>query len=135
VFAAALFLFGLVNGSPIGASAAGGDHALFVQTNDPAGNGVIAYQRGSDGTLSTPARFDTGGKGRRVEGTVSDSLASQNGLIYDSQHGLLIGVNAGSDSIYAFRVDGRALCPIASSSAPAARCRRASPRMETWCTR
>jgi 6-phosphogluconolactonase (cycloisomerase 2 family) len=40
---------------------------------------------------------------------VVDPLASQGSLISDDDHHLLIGVNAGSGSIYAFHVDGATL--------------------------
>jgi hypothetical protein len=34
-----------------------------TQTNDPAGNQVIAFRRGADGTLTPLAAYDTGGRG------------------------------------------------------------------------
>jgi 6-phosphogluconolactonase (cycloisomerase 2 family) len=89
-----------------------GDHrdgAVFVQGNDPAGNKVLAYRRDNAGQLTLSGTFDTGGKGGRVEGAVVDPLASQGSLQYVSKQHLLIGVNAGSDSLYAFRVDGSRL--------------------------
>jgi len=86
-----------------------GARAVFVQGNDPSGNQVLAYRRGRTGALTLAARFDTGGKGGRVDGAVVDPLASQGSLAYDAANNLLIGVNAGSDSIYAFRVDGQSL--------------------------
>jgi 6-phosphogluconolactonase (cycloisomerase 2 family) len=86
-----------------------GSRAVFVQSNDPDRNQILAYRRYRSGALTLSARFDTGGQGGRVEGAVVDPLASQGSLVYDSQHDLLIGVNAGSSSIYAFRVDGATL--------------------------
>jgi 6-phosphogluconolactonase (cycloisomerase 2 family) len=86
-----------------------GSRAVFVQGNDPSGNQVLAYRRDRNGALTLSAKFDTGGKGGHIDGAVVDPLASQGSLVYDAAHGLLIGVNAGSDSIYAFRVDGAAL--------------------------
>jgi 6-phosphogluconolactonase (cycloisomerase 2 family) len=86
-----------------------GAGAVFVQANDPSNNQILAYRRDRAGALTLSARFDTGGKGGRVDGAVVDPLASQGSLVYDAPHKLLIGVNAGSDSIYAFRVDGAAL--------------------------
>jgi 6-phosphogluconolactonase (cycloisomerase 2 family) len=83
--------------------------AVFVQGNDPAGNQVLAYRRDRTGALTRSATFDTGGIGGRINGSVVDPLASQGSLAYDSEHGLLIGVNAGSDSVYTFRVDGARL--------------------------
>jgi 6-phosphogluconolactonase (cycloisomerase 2 family) len=82
---------------------------VFVQGNDPAGNQVLAYHRDRNGALTLSATFDTGGKGGRVEGAAVDPLASQGSLVYDSAHDLLIGVNAMSDSIYTFHVNGSGL--------------------------
>jgi 6-phosphogluconolactonase (cycloisomerase 2 family) len=79
--------------------------AVFVQGNDPARNQVLAYRRSHEGKLTLTATYDTGGKGGRVEGAVVDPLASQGSLLYDARHRLLIGVNAGSDSIYSFEVE------------------------------
>src|SRR3981081_3203463 len=85
-------------------------HAVFVQTNDPAANQVLAYQRATNGALTLSATYDTGGKGGRVEGAAVDPLAPQGPLVYDREHQLLIGVNAGSNSVYAFQVqDGARL--------------------------
>ena len=85
------------------------EHAVFVQTNDPAGNAVAVFARNHDGTLSLSNVFPTGGKGARAVGAPSDPLASQNSLVYDRSHQLLLAVNAGSDSVSAFEVDGDGL--------------------------
>jgi 6-phosphogluconolactonase (cycloisomerase 2 family) len=80
--------------------------AVFVQTNDPAGNEVVVYDRSPAGLLSPAGTYATGGKGGVAAGAVSDTLASQGSLLYDGQQNVLIGVNAGSDSVYVFDVDG-----------------------------
>jgi 6-phosphogluconolactonase (cycloisomerase 2 family) len=111
-FRATLVAGALIVSSALGASAHeldqsdGGSRAVFVQTNDPAGNQVLAYHRAHNGTLTLTGTYDAGGKGGRVEGAAVDPLASQGSLAYDREHQLLIGVNAGSDSVYAFEVDG-----------------------------
>src|SRR5438105_1181868 len=87
----------------------GADQVVFVQSNDPTNNQVWAYQRASDGTLTLNAKYDTGGRGGRVEGAMADPLATQGSLIFDRAHNLLIGVNAGSDTVYAFEVRGHRL--------------------------
>src|SRR5436190_477696 len=79
---------------------AGADHAVFVQTNGLAGNEILAFRRANDGGLTLDARYGTGGRGGRLEGAMSDPLASQGSLIYDPGHAMLIGVNAGSNSVY-----------------------------------
>lgn len=56
------------------------EHAVFVETNDEAGNAIIAYSRGRDGLLTETGRFPTGGLGGAVAGPVFDPLASQGAL-------------------------------------------------------
>jgi 6-phosphogluconolactonase (cycloisomerase 2 family) len=87
----------------------GHTNLVFVQGNDPAGNQVLAFQRDRSGALTALASYATGGKGYRIAGSMVDPLASQGSLTFDTEHHLLIGVNAGSDSIYAFSVDGATL--------------------------
>ena len=84
-------------------------HAVFAQTNNPAGNQIVAFQQAADGSLSDPHRYSTGGKGGHTIGKFSDTLASQSSVVYDPAHGLLLGVNAGSNTIYAFEVHGARL--------------------------
>ncbi|GAA4989429.1 lactonase family protein [Kitasatospora paranensis] len=85
---------------------AGGHHAVFVQTDNPAGNQVVAYHRGEDGRLAPARSYDTGGLGGVLDGSVADHLASQGSLTYDAHHALLYAVNAGSDTVTVFAVDG-----------------------------
>jgi 6-phosphogluconolactonase (cycloisomerase 2 family) len=79
---------------------------VFVQTNQPGGNEVIVYDRGADGRLTEAGTYATGGNGGTAAGAVSDRLASQGSLVYDAGHSLLFAVNAGSDTVSAFRVHG-----------------------------
>jgi 6-phosphogluconolactonase len=72
--------------------------AVYVLTNSPAGNAVLVYGRGGDGTLTPAASFPTGGAG---SGT---GLGSQNSVIVSEDHKLLFAVNAGSNSISSFRI-------------------------------
>ena len=88
------------------ASQAGTTHAVFVQTNDPSGNSIVAFRRNADGTLTPAATYATGGKGGRTSGSASDPLASQGSLVLDTAAGLLLSVNAGSDSVSVFGVKG-----------------------------
>jgi DNA-binding beta-propeller fold protein YncE len=87
----------------------GADHAVFVQTDDPAGNSIVAYARHDDGTLTWSATYPTGGNGARAAGAAVDPLASQASLVYDSRHRLLLAVNAGSNSVSVFGVSGDTL--------------------------
>jgi 6-phosphogluconolactonase (cycloisomerase 2 family) len=83
-----------------------GGGAVFVQTNDPHGNAIVVYDRTSDGTLTLDSSHATGGKGGRAAGSTSDPLASQGSLLFDREQSLLFAVNAGSDSISVFSIDG-----------------------------
>ena len=79
---------------------------VFVQSNDPAGNHILAYHRAADGSLAPVASYATGGQGGRLDGAAADPLASQGSLRLDPTHHLLIGVNAGSNTVYSFHVEG-----------------------------
>jgi 6-phosphogluconolactonase (cycloisomerase 2 family) len=83
--------------------------AVFVQTDNTAGNRVVAYQRSGDGTLTLAGTYPTGGLGGQLTGSVVDHLASQGSLGYDAQQHLLIAVNAGSNSVTLFGVHGTRL--------------------------
>ena len=82
------------------------DHVVFVQTDDPAGNSVVAYDRAHDGTLTQAGTYPSGGNGGVLAGSVVDHLASQASLVYDAQHALLFAVNAGSNTVSVFSVHG-----------------------------
>ena len=84
----------------------GANHVVFVQTDNVAGNEVVAYDRAHNGTLDLAATYDTGGLGGALNGAVVDDLASQGSLGYSSDHGLLFAVNAGSNTVSVFRVRG-----------------------------
>jgi 6-phosphogluconolactonase (cycloisomerase 2 family) len=89
-----------------GSSAGTSGSAVFVQTNEATGNQIAVYDRNSDGTLTRAGTYATGGRGSAAApGTESDRLASQGSLALVG-HGLLIAVNAGSDTISVFRVQG-----------------------------
>jgi 6-phosphogluconolactonase (cycloisomerase 2 family) len=95
--------------SPANASASHHDrsgHAVFVQTDDPSGNHVVAYHRNADGTLTLEKSYATGGIGGVLAGAVVDHTASQGALAYDSWHSLLFVVNAGSNTVSVFAVRG-----------------------------
>jgi 6-phosphogluconolactonase (cycloisomerase 2 family) len=81
-------------------------HAVFVQTDDPAGNHVVAYQQKSDGSLSLEKSYATGGIGGVLAGSVVDHLASEGAMAYDPHRSLLYAVNAGSDTVSVFAVQG-----------------------------
>ncbi len=86
--------------------AAGADHVVFVQTDNTAGNQIVAYDRSSLGGLVPAATYATGGLGGALNGSVVDHLASQGSLAYDRIHELLYAVNAGSNTVSVFAVHG-----------------------------
>jgi 6-phosphogluconolactonase (cycloisomerase 2 family) len=77
--------------------------AVFTLTDDPAGNAVLAFARSSDGTLQPAGSYPTGGKG------AGGGLGSQGALVLSQDGRLLVAVNAGSDEVSSFRVDGTLL--------------------------
>jgi 6-phosphogluconolactonase (cycloisomerase 2 family) len=89
-----------------GWGAAGAARAVFVQTDNLAGNQVVAYRRAADGTLTLAGTYSTGGLGGQLSGSVVDHLASQGSLSYDPAAGLLFAVNAGSDTVSVFAASG-----------------------------
>lgn len=124
-----LGLLGALAAAAIGATAVpaqasdredGGGHAVFVQTNSTDGNAIVAYHRNSDGTLTYSATYPTGGNGGRATGAGSDPLASQGSLALVREAGLLLAVNASSDTVSVFRVHGEQLqrTQIISSGGP-----------------
>ena len=84
----------------------GPDHAVFVQTDNTAGNQVVAYDRATNGALTLAGTYDTGGVGGQLTGSVVDHLASQGSLTYDPRSRLLYAVNAGSNTVSVFAVQG-----------------------------
>jgi DNA-binding beta-propeller fold protein YncE len=88
---------------------AGTEHAVFAQSDNTAGNQVVAYDRSPSGALTQLGVYDTGGLGGELEGSVLDHLASQGSLTYDRQDGLLYAVNAGSNTISVLAVLGEHL--------------------------
>ncbi|HEY3940978.1 MAG TPA: beta-propeller fold lactonase family protein [Acidimicrobiales bacterium] len=93
--------------SAIGAPAQGwAPPAVFVQTDNPAGNQVVAYRRAGDGTLVGGQAYATGGLGGVVNGSQVDHLASEGSLAYDPAQSALLAVNAGSNTVSLFAVHG-----------------------------
>ncbi len=86
---------GFGNGAPV-----------FVQTDGLSGNQIVVYQRRQDGTLTPAGTYATGGLGGQLTGSVVDHTASQGALTYDREDGMLLAVNAGSNTISVFSVFG-----------------------------
>jgi len=94
---------GLPQGPPFGG---GGQHAVFVQTDNTAGNQIAAYDRADDGSLTLENTYNTGGLGGVLNGSQVDHLGSQGSLTYDPSQASLYAVNAGSNTVSVFSVRG-----------------------------
>jgi 6-phosphogluconolactonase len=90
-----LLLFALAGGS-ISGSARGLTGAVYVMTNQTAGNSIVAFNRAANGALRMVGTFPTGGLGF---GSGNDPLGSQGSLILSSDGHFLFAVNAGSDDV------------------------------------
>ena len=105
-------LLGAFAGGAMHAAQANGDfdssngHAVFVMTNDAERNEVVAYDRTPYGTLQSPHRYDTGGRG---SGGTVDPLGSQGSLTLSPDGAFLLATNAGSGTLSVFRVFGSRL--------------------------
>ena len=84
----------------------GANHVVFVQTDNPSGNQVVAYDRAGNGSLTLGATYNTGGIGGLLNGSAVDHTASQGSLAYDQRNALLYAVNAGSNTVSVFSVRG-----------------------------
>jgi len=110
-FGKALMLGALAGGATHAAQAnsefnAFNAHAVFVMTNDAERNEIVAYDRTPYGTLQSPHRYDTGGRG---SGGTVDPLGSQGSLTLSQDGALLFATNAGSGNVSVFRVFGSRL--------------------------
>jgi 6-phosphogluconolactonase (cycloisomerase 2 family) len=83
--------------------AQGNSGAVYVETNQSTGNSVIVFHRDANGTLSPGGSFATGGTGL---GIGNDPLGSQGAVVLDQSNRLLFAVNAGSNDVSVFAVDG-----------------------------
>ncbi len=108
---AKLWLLSLV-GSFLSFSAAASERpipragAVFTMTDDSTANAVLAFARAADGSLTFSASFPTGGAG---SGGGEPVLGSQGSVTLSRNGRFLFVVNAGSDEVSSFRVDGSRL--------------------------
>jgi 6-phosphogluconolactonase (cycloisomerase 2 family) len=86
---------------------------VFVSTNGLNGNAVVAFARAADGSLAPTGTFATGGTG--IGGT-GDPLASQFAVALSKNAKFLVVVNAGSNDISSFAVDGGSLTLVNRAS-------------------
>lgn len=102
-------LSALTIGGAGSAGAAPGPNAVYVLTNQAAGNEVAVFDRAGDGTLTPAGMVVTGGLG------TGGGLGSQGALVLDGDR--LYAVNAGSDeiSVLEARLGGPTLLDVAPS--------------------
>ncbi len=77
--------------------------AAFAMTNRSTGNQIIVYRRAANGALTRVDKVPTRGTG------LGTDLDTQGGLRLSKHHRMLYAVNAGSDNISAFSVNGTRL--------------------------
>lgn len=83
---------------------------VFTSTNEAGSNAVLVFRRAGDGALTAAGSFTTGGAG------TGSLLDSQGALAFDRDHGRLFVVNAGSNSISEFAVEGDRLTLLGTVS-------------------
>src|SRR3989442_1976176 len=101
----ALFVVAFSSGQVITpANAQGVVGSVYIMSNSASGNGVIAYSRAADGTLTWNANYATNGLG--INGLTG---SNQGGLVLSEDGRWLIVVNAGSNDISVFSVNHQGL--------------------------
>lgn len=87
-----------------------GQGVVYTETNDPAANAVIVFTRNHDGTITQQATVPTGGKGLAAQPPFGFPITDSQGALNLTDRGrLLFAVNAGDNTISAFRVTGHGL--------------------------
>lgn len=80
--------------------------AVYTQTNDPAANSVVVFNRLANGKLQKRQAVSTGGKGSAQSvgcGPGCPILDSQTAVVVSENGRLVFAVNAGSDTVTSFR--------------------------------
>ena len=91
---------GLIVTASASAQTAPAAGAVFAMTNDATANEIAVFERDSSGMLSAVHKVATTGMGTGAD------LNSQNSLVLSPNREWLIAVNAGSDEITIFQVNG-----------------------------
>ena len=93
---------------------------VYVESNDPNGNAILAFQRHPDGSLTSlpGSPFPTGGAGVTPSFNLGPFDSDQE-IITNPSHTLLFAVNGGSDTIAVFAIGAEgSLTPVAGSPFP-----------------
>ena len=100
----AVFLLSLIAGFTSPATAAtDGFGAVYTSTNATAGNQILVFNRGTNGSLTLQGSYATGGLGSGA------SLGSQSAVVLSQNNHWLFTVNAGSNQISSFSVSSKGL--------------------------
>jgi len=83
--------------------------AVYALTNQATDNAVAVFARSADGALTWQANVPTGGSG------AGSSLGSQGALASSEDGRWIFAVNAGSNDVSVFRVNGRGLSLVSRS--------------------
>lgn len=97
LLALALLFTSLAVGVPA-AQATGNAGVVYTSTNATDGNAIVVFQRAADGTLTPAGQVPTGGNG------TGGGLGNQGAVVLSDNGRWLYTVNAGSNSISAFRL-------------------------------
>lgn len=93
--------------------------AVYTQTNSPAGNAVVVFDRFANGILRKRATVSTGGRGSTQSvgcGPNCPILDSQNAVVVSDNGRWVFAVNAGSDTVTSFRVTRTGLARVSHVS-------------------
>jgi 6-phosphogluconolactonase len=84
-------------------------HYVYIMNNDAGPNSILVYMQQSDGTLTYQSTATSGGNGSGA------GLGSQGSIVIDAAHEYLYTVNAGSNSVSSFRIDGNGNLTLANT--------------------
>jgi 6-phosphogluconolactonase len=87
----------------IGSALAEGSGQVYYETNSAAGNQVVVFSHGDDGQLVYSGSYPTGGNG------TGTGLGSQGALTLSDNGNLLFAVDAGTNDVAVFKVEGHKL--------------------------
>jgi len=80
---------------------------VYTETQNPAGNQIVVYKRAADGTITEQSRVATGGNGAPATPPFGFPIVDSQGSVELADGGsLLFAVNAGDNTISAFKVHG-----------------------------
>ena len=104
---ALVLLVPLLSAGVVPVSAAGGAAgAVYVTTNNPAGNEVMVFSRGADGSLTPDGSFATGGSGS------GSALSSQGALGIKQRRALFVHGERRLEPGFGFRGDSGWIEPV-----------------------